>query len=120
MSATPMAGLKVLDLSKVLAGPLCAQFLGGMGADVIKVESPQGGDDTRGWGPPFLAGESSYYLGCNRNKRGIAVDFSTPAGKALLGQLIVKSDVLLDNFKVGTLDKWGFTGAWFAQHAPQP
>ena len=114
-----LAGLRVLDLTRVLAGPWCAMLLGDMGADVIKVESPLGGDDTRGWGPPFLAGESSYYLGCNRNKRGIAVDFSSQAGKTLLSQLIAKSDVLLDNFKAGTLDKWGFTDAWFEQHAPQ-
>lgn len=120
-SAAPGAlhGLRVLDLTRVLAGPWCAMLLGDMGADVIKVESPQGGDDTRGWGPPFLDGESSYYLGCNRNKRGIAVDFSGDAGKDLLKQLIAKSDVLLDNFKAGTLDKWGFDEAWFQQHAPQ-
>jgi succinate--hydroxymethylglutarate CoA-transferase len=117
--AGALDGIRVLDLTRVLAGPWCAMLLGDMGADVIKVESPRGGDDTRSWGPPFLNGESAYYLGCNRNKRGVAIDFSLPAGRDLLKRLIGKSDVLLDNFKTGTLERWGFDDAWFETHAPQ-
>ena len=113
-----LAGLKVLDLSRVLAGPWCGQLLGDLGAEVIKVESPVGGDDTRGWGPPFLEGESAYFLGCNRNKQGIAIDFSSSDGKQLLAQLIPQFDVLIENFKSGTLDKWGFDSAWFEKNAP--
>lgn len=114
-----LAGLKILDLSRVLAGPWCGQLLGDLGAEVIKVESLTGGDDTRAWGPPFLEGESAYFLGCNRNKRGISIDFSNPEGKSLLAQLIPKFDVILDNFKTGTLEKWGFDSKWFEEHAPQ-
>ena len=118
-SPTPGAlhGIRVLDLTRVLAGPWCGMLLGDMGADVIKVESLQG-DDTRSWGPPFLNGESAYYLGCNRNKRGMAVDFSSTAGQDLLKLLIARSDILLDNFKLGTLEKWGLDDAWFDQNAP--
>ena len=113
-----LAGFKILDLSRVLAGPWCGQLLGDLGAEVIKVESLITGDDTRGWGPPFLEGESAYFLGCNRNKRGITIDFSKPEGKALLAKLIPKFDVLLENFKSGTLEKWGFDSAWFEANAP--
>ena len=114
-----LAGLKILDLSRVLAGPWCGQLLGDLGAEVVKVESVIGGDDTRAWGPPFLEGESAYFLGCNRNKRGITIDFSSAEGKSLLAQLIPKFDVLLENFKSGTLEKWGFDAQWFEDHAPQ-
>ncbi len=114
-----LAGFKVLDLSRVLAGPWCGQLLGDLGAEVVKVESPGGGDDTRAWGPPFLEGESSYFLGCNRNKQGIAIDFSSIEGKQLLGKLIPQFDVLIDNFKNGTLEKWGFDDAWFESNAPK-
>ena len=114
-----LSGFKVLDLSRVLAGPWCGMLLGDMGAEVVKVESPKSGDDTRAWGPPFLEGESSYYLGCNRNKRGITIDFSQPEGKELLATLIPHFDVVLENFKNGTLEKWGFDSAWFESHAPR-
>lgn len=114
-----LAGFKVLDLSRVLAGPWCGQLLGDLGAEVIKVESPSGGDDTRAWGPPFLEGESAYFLGCNRNKQGIAIDFSSSEGKQLLADLIPQFDVLIENFKSGTLEKWGFDSAWFEKNAPQ-
>jgi len=113
-----LAGLKVLDLSRVLAGPWCGQLLGDLGAEVIKIESPSGGDDTRAWGPPFLEGESAYFLGCNRNKQGVAIDFSGPEGKDLLAKLIPQFDVLIENFKSGTLDKWGFNATWFEKYAP--
>lgn len=114
-----LAGLKVLDLTRVLAGPWCGMLLGDLGADVIKVESPQAGDDTRGWGPPFLGGESAYFLGCNRNKRGICIDFTSAQGKELLAGLLRRADVVLDNFKAGTLARWGFDDDWFVNHAPQ-
>lgn len=114
-----LTGFKVLDLSRVLAGPWCGQLLGDLGAEVIKVESPSGGDDTRAWGPPFLEGESAYFLGCNRNKQGIAIDFSSSEGKQLLADLIPQFDVLIENFKSGTLEKWGFDSAWFEKNAPQ-
>ena len=114
-----LAEFKVLDLSRVLAGPWCGQLLGDLGAEVVKIESISTGDDTRAWGPPFLAGESAYFLGCNRNKRGMAIDFSQTSGKELLATLIPKFDVLLDNFKLGTLEKWGFTNVWFEKNAPR-
>lgn len=112
-------GLRVLDLTRVLAGPWCGMLLGDLGAEVIKVESVGAGDDTRAWGPPFVDGESAYFLGCNRNKRGICVDFGLPEGKALLARMLGSVDVVLDNFKTGTLARWGFDEAWFKQYAPQ-
>ena len=113
-----LAGIRVLDLTRVLAGPTCAMMLGDMGADVIKVEPPSGGDDTRGWGPPFAGGESAYFLGANRNKRSMTLNIAVSAGQKLLAGLIEKSDVVIDNFKLGTMAKWGFTDAWFDVHAP--
>jgi crotonobetainyl-CoA:carnitine CoA-transferase CaiB-like acyl-CoA transferase len=107
-----LAGIRVLDLTRILAGPLCTMMLGDMGADVVKVEPP-GGDDTRGWGPPFVAGESAYFLGVNRNKRSVTINLAVPAGRKLLAGLIEQADVIIDNFKLGTLAKWGFSDAWF-------
>jgi crotonobetainyl-CoA:carnitine CoA-transferase CaiB-like acyl-CoA transferase len=104
--AGALAGLKVIDLSRVLGGPFCTQMLGDHGADVIKVEPPQG-DETRGWGPPFLDGAASYYIGVNRNKRGIALDLTKPEGCAVLFRLLEDADVLVENFKTGTLERWG-------------
>jgi formyl-CoA transferase len=101
----PLQGIRVLDLSRVLAGPYCTMVLGDLGADVIKVESPEG-DETRGWGPPFAEGESAYYLCVNRNKRSIVVDFKTEQGRSTLRQLIQKSDVLVENFRPGTLARF--------------
>ena len=111
-------GVRVLDLTRILAGPLCGMMLGDMGADVIKVEPPNG-DDTRTWGPPFVEGESAYFLGLNRNKRSLALNMAVKAGQTVLAGLIKKSDVLIDNFKLGTLAKWGFSDAWFDEHAPR-
>jgi crotonobetainyl-CoA:carnitine CoA-transferase CaiB-like acyl-CoA transferase len=105
-SAGALAGTRVIDLSRVLGGPFCSQFLGDHGADVIKVEPPQG-DETRGWGPPFLEDTASYFIGVNRNKRGIALDLSKPDGRAVLFRLLETADVLLENFKTGTLERWG-------------
>jgi succinate--hydroxymethylglutarate CoA-transferase len=115
----PLAGIRVLDLTRILAGPLCTMMLGDMGADVIKVEPPETGDDTRTWGPPFLAGDAVYFLGVNRNKRSLTLNMAVPAGQKILAGLIEKADVLIDNFKLGTLEKWGFADAWFARHAPR-
>jgi len=112
-------GLRVLDLTRILAGPLCTMMLGDMGADVIKVEPPGTGDDTRTWGPPFVEGEAAYFLGLNRNKRSVTLNMAVSAGQAILAALICKSDVLVENFKVGTLEKWGFTNAWLEANAPR-
>jgi len=101
----PLNGIRVLDLSRVLAGPYCTMVLGDLGADVIKVESPQG-DETRSWGPPFAEGESAYYLCVNRNKRSIVVDFKTAEGRDILGRLIQQSDVLVENFRPGSLTRF--------------
>ena len=110
----PLTGIRVFDMSRVLAGPSCAQLLGDLGADVIKVERPGEGDDTRKWGPPYLKDadghdttESAYYLAANRAKRSLTLDFTKPAGRDLARRLIARSDVLLENYKVGTLAKYG-------------
>lgn len=113
--AQALAGVKVLDLSRVLAGPWCTQILGDFGADVIKIEAPNQGDDTRTWGPPNLPpeagfeglGESAYYLACNRNKRSVAINMASPDGAALIRRLAVHADVVVENFKVGGLKKYG-------------
>jgi len=107
----PLHDVRVLDLSRVLAGPYAAMTLGDMGADVIKVEQPGEGDETRLWGPPFVGGESAYFLSANRNKRSITLDLKHPAGRALLLDLVRKSDVLIENFKTGTLDRMGLADA---------
>src|SRR6266852_5919082 len=100
----PLAGTRVIDLTRILAGPLCTMMLGDMGADVIKVEPPGHGDDTRGWGPPFIAGESAYFLGINRNKRSLTLNMAGSPGQNILAGLIEKADVLIDNFRIGTLE----------------
>lgn len=109
-----LAGIKVLDLSRVLAGPWCTQVLADLGADVIKVERPGAGDDTRHWGPPFLRDtqgqdtrEASYFTACNRNKRSITVDMAHPEGQALLRRMAAEADVVVENFKVGGLRQYG-------------
>ena len=103
----PLSGIRVLDLSRVLAGPFCTMILGDLGADVIKVERPETGDDTREWGPPFAAGESAYYLCVNRNKRSVALDLKTEAGAGIARDLAAKSDVFIENFRVGAAAKMG-------------
>ena len=115
----PLAGIRVIDLTRILAGPLCTMMLGDMGADVIKVEPPGAGDDTRRWGPPFVGEEAAYFLGVNRNKRSLTLNMAAPAGQKILADLIAKADVLIDNFRLGTLEKWGFTDAWFEAAAPR-
>ena len=108
----PLEGIKVLDLSRVLAGPWCSQNLADLGADIIKVERPETGDDTRAWGPPYLkdaqgndTSEAAYYLSANRNKRSIAIDIASEEGSKLVRELAKSCDILVENFKVGGLKK---------------
>jgi len=110
----PLEGIRIVDLSRALAGPYCTMMLGDLGADVIKVERPGSGDDSRGWGPPFVGepygpypGESTYYLSANRNKRGITVNLQNPEGQELVRRLALISDVLVENFRTGVLDELG-------------
>ncbi len=110
----PLEGIRVLDLSRILAGPWCTQNLADLGADVIKVERPGTGDDTRHWGPPYLkdgqgrdTAEAAYYLSANRNKRSLEADIATPQGAALIRELAAHCDILVENFKVGGLRKYG-------------
>ncbi|MCC7416885.1 MAG: CoA transferase [Acidobacteria bacterium] len=103
----PLDGITILDLSRVLAGPYCTMMLADQGARVIKIEHPKAGDDTRGWGPPFLNGESAYFLSINSNKESLTLDFKQPEGRRLLDQLIAKADVVVENFRPGTLEKQG-------------
>ncbi len=121
----PLHGLRIFDLSRVLAGPSCTQLLGDLGADVIKIERPGAGDDTRGWGPPFLTGpdgeetgESAYFLSTNRNKRSLTLDIAQPEGAALARQLIRRCDVLVENFKTGGLKKYGLAYADLSDENP--
>ncbi|HET9011625.1 MAG TPA: CoA transferase [Gemmatimonadaceae bacterium] len=103
-----LTGVKILDLSRVLAGPLCTMMLGDLGASVLKVERPEGGDETRGWGPPFDArGESAYFLSVNRNKLGLGLDLDVAADVALLRALAAEADVVVENFRAGTLERRG-------------
>jgi crotonobetainyl-CoA:carnitine CoA-transferase CaiB-like acyl-CoA transferase len=117
-SSGPLAGLRVFDLSRILAGPTCTQLLGDLGADVIKIERPGAGDDTRKWGPPYLkdaagkdTGESAYYLSSNRNKRSVTIDIAKPAGQALAKRLIAQCDIMVENFKVGDMARYGLSHA---------
>ena len=108
----PLEGIKVLDMSRILAGPWAGQLLGDYGADVVKIEKPGAGDDTRHWGPPWLAGdgesrEAAYFLATNRHKRSVAVDISTSAGQDLIRELAQKADILIENYRVGTLARFG-------------
>lgn len=113
MTEPPLKGVRVVELARILAGPWAGQLLADLGADVIKVESPDGGDDTRKWGPPFVMGKggenlsAAYYHSCNRGKRSIAIDFSTPEGAETVRRLVATSDVLIENFKLGGLKKYG-------------
>ncbi|MBS7538843.1 CaiB/BaiF CoA transferase family protein [Ancylobacter lacus] len=124
--AQALSGLRVLDLSRVLAGPWATQMLGDLGADIIKVEKPGAGDDTRGWGPPWLTDgegletrESAYFLAANRNKRSVTIDMARPEGQALIRRLAAASDVLVENFKVGGLARYGLDPASLAAENPR-
>ena len=101
----PLHGIRVLDLTRVLAGPYCTMFLGDLGAEVVKVEQPGVGDDTRGWGPPFTGGESAYFLCVNRNKKSVTIDLKSTEGVALLQRLAERADVLIENFRPGTMER---------------
>ncbi|MES0196213.1 CaiB/BaiF CoA-transferase family protein [Mesorhizobium sp. M0011] len=113
MAEPPLKGVRVVELARILAGPWAGQLLADLGADVIKVESPDGGDDTRKWGPPFVMGKdgenlsAAYYHSCNRGKRSVAIDFSAPEGAETVRRLVATSDVLIENFKLGGLKKYG-------------
>ncbi len=113
-----LAGIRVVDLSRILGGPYCGQILGDHGADVLKVEPPQG-DDTRSWGPPFRDGVASYYLGLNRNKRLMRLDLATEDDRGVLMALLAEADVLIENFKTGTLEKWGIGHEALAARFPR-
>lgn len=118
MSPSALAGLRVIDFSRVLAGPYCTMLLADLGADVIKVEHPQGGDDTRQWGPPWLDGESAYFLSVNRNKRSLTLNLKHPKGRELAHQLAISADILVENFKVGTMAKYGLDYETLSQQNP--
>jgi crotonobetainyl-CoA:carnitine CoA-transferase CaiB-like acyl-CoA transferase len=105
--APPLAGIRVLDLSRVLAGPYCTMMLADLGAEVIKVEQPEVGDETRGWGPPFVAGEAAYYLAVNRSKRSVALDLKRPADVAAALELAARADVVVHNFRPGSIERLG-------------
>jgi crotonobetainyl-CoA:carnitine CoA-transferase CaiB-like acyl-CoA transferase len=106
-SSQPLSGVRVVDLSRVLAGPYCTMVLADLGADVVKVERPEGGDETRAWGPPFAGGEAAYYLSVNRGKRSCAIDLSQPEGRELALELCARADAVIENFKVGGADRLG-------------
>lgn len=121
-----LTGFRVLDLSRILAGPWCSQILADLGAEVIKVERPQAGDDTRIWGPPWLkdnqgkpTGESAYYLSANRNKHSVAIDLASPEGQALILKMVASADVVIENYKAGSLKKYGLDYACLAQVNPR-
>ncbi len=113
MAEPPLKGIRVIELARILAGPWAGQLLADLGADVIKVENPDGGDDTRKWGPPFVTGQdgenlsAAYYHACNRGKRSVAIDFSRPEGAGIVRRLVATADVLIENFKLGGLKKYG-------------
>jgi crotonobetainyl-CoA:carnitine CoA-transferase CaiB-like acyl-CoA transferase len=115
----PLTGTTVLDLTRVLSGPYCTMMLADLGARVIKIEQPRGGDDTRHWGPPFLGTESAYFLSINRNKESVTLDFKHARGRALLDQLVAMSDVLVENFRPGTLARLGLDYASLAPKHPR-
>jgi crotonobetainyl-CoA:carnitine CoA-transferase CaiB-like acyl-CoA transferase len=118
MMQAPLHGTTILDLTRVLSGPYCTMLLADMGARVIKIEQPGKGDDTRAWGPPFLGGESAYFLSINRNKESVTLDFKSTEGRAVLDQLIARSDVLVENFRPGTLDRLGLDYASLTRTHP--
>ena len=118
-SPPPLAGLTVLDLTRVLSGPYCTMLLADMGARVLKIEQPGRGDDTRGWGPPFIQDESAYFLSVNRNKESVTLDFKRPEGRRILDQLIETADVLVENFRPGTMQRLGLDYETLAARHPR-
>lgn len=114
----PLAGVRVLDITRVLAGPFCTMNLGDMGADIIKLETPGQGDDTRHWGPPFVGNQAAYFLGVNRNKRSLTLNMKSSDGVAIFKKLVTTCDVLIENLKLGTLESWGLDAVWFETNTP--
>src|SRR5688572_8275678 len=104
---SPLDGLTVIDLTRVLSGPYCTMLLADMGARVIKIEQPGRGDDTRAWGPPFINGESAYFLSINRNKESVTLDLKQPAARSALEKLLDRADVVVENFRPGTMERLG-------------
>ncbi len=125
MANPPLTGVRVIELARILAGPWAGQMLADLGADVIKIENPDGGDDTRKWGPPFVTGHdgtdlsAAYYHACNRGKRSVAIDFSTPEGAATVRKLVSTADVMIENFKLGGLKKYGLDYESLKQESPK-
>jgi crotonobetainyl-CoA:carnitine CoA-transferase CaiB-like acyl-CoA transferase len=115
----PLTGITVLDCTRVLAGPYCTMLLGDLGADVIKIEQPGRGDETRTWGPPFVGGESPYFWSANRNKRSLTLDLACAEGRAIFTRLVERSAILVDNYKVGTFERWGFDEARLRELNPR-
>ena len=114
----PLSGIRVADFSRVLAGPLATMLLADLGADVIKIERPETGDDTRGWGPPFVGGDAAYFLSLNRNKRSVALDLSTDEGRSAARRLALASDVVVENFRPGLMERFGLDHATLARDHP--
>lgn len=115
----PLHGVRVLDLSRVVSGPFCTMLLGDLGAEVIKIEEPLAGDESRTFGPPFVAGESAYYLSINRNKKSCTLDLKSANGKRVLTALARQSDVLVDNFRPGAFARLGFDDTWAEKTNPR-
>src|SRR6516165_6083968 len=115
----PLAGVRVLDLTRVLAGPYCTMFLGDLGAEVVKIEQPGVGDDTRGWGPPFVGGESAYFLCVNRNKKSITIDLKSQDGVTLLRRLAEREDVLIENFRPRAMEGVGLGEKYLRANNPR-
>lgn len=116
--ALPLRGIRILDLSRVLAGPLATMVLADLGADVVKVERPGSGDDTRTWGPPFVGDDAAYFLALNRNKRSVAIDLATPEGREDARRLALASDVVVENFRPGLIEEFGLAHAQLLPHHP--
>jgi len=115
----PLNGIRIIDLTRILAGPFCTMNLGDMGAEVIKIEQPGRGDDTRGWGPPFAGDQAAYFLGINRNKKSVTLNLKDSRAQKILGDLLRNADVLIENFKPGTLEGWGFSRDWLEANVPR-
>ena len=114
----PLAGIRVADFSRVLAGPLATMLLGDLGADVVKVERPLTGDDTRGWGPPFVGSDAAYFLSLNRNKRSVTLDLGTEDGRSAARRLALASDVVVENFRPGLMERFGLDHASLSAEHP--
>jgi crotonobetainyl-CoA:carnitine CoA-transferase CaiB-like acyl-CoA transferase len=115
----PLARVRVLDLTRILAGPLCTMILADLGADVIKIERPGTGDETRGWGPPFAGDDATYFLSVNRNKRSVTADLQTTEGRRIVSEIAARSDIVIENFRVGLMEEWGLGYADLSARNPR-